>query len=254
MISLRQIIKEVVKEELPFENMDSAEKKAVEKIYEADSAVQWRYGNTVQGKRKKLSFPMKKKEFVKIILVQLAREEGLSHKIWEDKDGSLTLNEVHEFIQYFIDYLSQKGYSEADIIGVAQSLDMMFQLSAREKLEYCHRMIDCYAENLTPYIYTQQVLGLENLAKKLAVESVCSTVNAAIHCGELAEVLKMGMELGDTDDVGDLYGDDEDPIRDEYMERDKQVLLYMKKHPEIRKIVEKQIGKPITSIWKDAKV
>ena len=64
----------------------------------------------------------------------------------------------------------------------------------------------------------------------------------------------MGMELGDTDDVGDLYGDDEDPIRDEYMERDKQVLLYMKKHPEIRKIVEKQIGKPITSIWKDAKV
>lgn len=150
--------------------------------------------------------------------------------------------------------MSQKGYSEADIIGVAQSLDMMFQLSAREKLEYCHRMIDCYAENLTPYIYTQQVLGLENLAKKLAVESVCSTVNAAIHCGELAEVLKMGMELGDTDDVGDLYGDDEDPIRDEYMERDKQVLLYMKKHPEIRKIVEKQIGKPITSIWKDAKV
>lgn len=160
------------------------------------------------------------------ILVQLAREEGLSHKIWEDKDGSLTLNEVHDFIQYFIDYLSQKGYSEADIIGVAQSLDMMFQLSAREKLEYCHRMIDCYAENLTPYIYTQQVLGLDNLAKKLAVESVCSTVNAAIHCGELAEVLKMGMELGDTDDVGDLYGDDEDPVCDEYMERDKQVLLY----------------------------
>ena len=57
--------------------------------------------------KEKLSFPMKKR-FIKIILVQLAREEGLSHKIWEDKDGSLTLNEVHEFIQYFIDYLSQK--------------------------------------------------------------------------------------------------------------------------------------------------
>ena len=253
MISLRQIIKEVVKEELPFENMDSAEKK----LWRNFTKLIQRCGGDMEilfrGKGK-VEFPNEEKEFVKIILVQLAREEGLSHKIWEDKDGSLTLNEVHEFIQYFIDYLSQKGYSEADIIGVAQSLDMMFQLSAREKLEYCHRMIDCYAENLTPYIYTQQVLGLENLAKKLAVESVCSTVNAAIHCGELAEVLKMGMELGDTDDVGDLYGDDEDPIRDEYMERDKQVLLYMKKHPEIRKIVEKQIGKPITSIWKDAKV
>ena len=185
----RQIIKEVVKEELPFENMDSAEKKLWRKFTKLIQRCGGDMEILFRGKGK-IEFPNEEKEFVKIILVQLAREEGLSHKIWEDKDGSLTLNEVHEFIQYFIDYLSQKGYSEADIIGVAQSLDMMFQLSAREKLEYCHRMIDCYAENLTPYIYTQQVLGLENLAKKLAVESVCSTVNAAIHCGELAEVCR----------------------------------------------------------------
>lgn len=32
MISLRQIIKEVVKEELPFENMDSAEKSCGENL------------------------------------------------------------------------------------------------------------------------------------------------------------------------------------------------------------------------------
>ncbi|MFR1971778.1 MAG: hypothetical protein ACLS3H_12115 [Hominisplanchenecus sp.] len=36
--------------------------------------------------------------------------------------------------------------------------------------------------------------------------------------------------------------------------REIRVLLYMKKHPEIRKIVEEQIGEPITSIWKDAEV
>lgn len=51
-----------------------------------------------------------------------------------------------------------------------------------------------------------------------------------------------------------MYGDDDDLIRDEYIERDKRVLLYMKKHPEIRKIVKEQIGRPITSIWKDAEV
>ena len=56
------------------------------------------------------------------------------------------------------------------------------------------------------------------------------------------------------DSAGDLYGDDDDLSRDEYIERDKRVLLYMKKHPEIRKIVEEQIGEPITSIWKDAEV
>lgn len=107
MISLRQIIKEVVKEELPFENMDSAEKKLWRKFTKLIQRCGGDMETLFMGKGK-IEFPNEEKEFVKIILVQLAREEGLSHKIWEDKDGSLTLNEVHDFIQYFIDYLSQK--------------------------------------------------------------------------------------------------------------------------------------------------
>ena len=38
----------------------SLQKKTVEKIYEADSAVRWRYGNTVQGKGK-IEFPNEEK-------------------------------------------------------------------------------------------------------------------------------------------------------------------------------------------------
>lgn len=226
--TLRQIIREVVKEELPYERMDSAEKKLRRKF---EKLIQLCGGdmNKLYCGRGQISFPTEEKEFIKIILIQLAREEGLSYKIWENKDESMSLKEAHDFIQYFINYLEKKGYSEADIKGVVIALDMMFQLSVREKLDYCHRMIDCYAENLTPYLYTYQVRLLDDLAKKLAAESVCSTVNAAIHCSELAEVLKMGMELGETDDVRDLYGEDDNPVYDEYVERDKQVLLYMKK-------------------------
>lgn len=139
-------------------------------------------------------------------------------------------------------------------VGVARALDMLFQLSAREKLEFCHRMLDCYAENLAPYPYTHQIIGLEKLANKLMAESARSTVEAAICCSDLADFIKKAIELEAIDSAGDLYGDDDDLSRDEYIERDKRVLLYMKKHPEIRKIVEEQIGEPITSIWKDAEV
>lgn len=52
MISLRQIIKEVVKEELPFENMDSAEKKLWRKFTKLIQRCGGDMGNTVQGKRK----------------------------------------------------------------------------------------------------------------------------------------------------------------------------------------------------------
>lgn len=51
MVTLRHIMKEVVKEELPFENMDSAEKTVAEKAEKADSAVRRRYGNAVRRKR-----------------------------------------------------------------------------------------------------------------------------------------------------------------------------------------------------------
>ena len=85
MISLRQIIKEVVKEELPFENMDSAEKKLWRKFTKLIQRCGGDMETLFMGKGK-IEFPNEEKEFVKIILVQLAREEGLSHKIWEDKD------------------------------------------------------------------------------------------------------------------------------------------------------------------------
>lgn len=98
------------------------------------------------------------------------------------------------------------------------------------------------------------MVGLDKLANKLMAESARSTVEAAICCSDLADFIKKAIELEEIESPEDLYGDDDDLIRDEYIERDKRVLLYMKKHPEIRKIVEEQIGKPITSIWKDAEV
>lgn len=85
-------------------------------------------------------------------------------------------------------------------------------------------------------------------------ESARSIVEVAICCSDLADFIKKAIELEAIESAGDLYGDDDDFSRDEYIERDKRVLLYMKKHPEIRKIVEEQIGEPITSIWKDAEV
>lgn len=73
---------------------------------------------------------------------------------------------------------------------------------------------------------------------------------ATICCSDLADFIKKAIELETIESPEDLYGDDDDLILDEYIEREKRGLLYMKKHPEIRKIVEEQIGKPITSIWK----
>lgn len=81
--------------------------------------------------------------------------------------------------------------------------------------------------------------------------TVKSTVETSIYCSNLADVLKAGMELSETDDVSEFYGEEDDSIRDEYVERDKQVVAYLKQHPEIKKAVEEKIGTKISFIWKN---
>lgn len=250
MILLSQIIKEVAKESLPHENMESAAKKLRRKFEKLIRVCGGDIEKMKDGK-KCISFPDEEKEFIKIILTQLAREEGLSQKLWEERDDSMTLEEVHDFIQYFIDYLEKKGYSEAVIKDVVKTMDILFQLTVREKLDYCHRLLDCYAENLTPYLYTYQVHFMDRLKKELLSMTVKSTMEASIYCSDLADVLKTGMELSETEDVSEFYGEENDPIRDEYVERDKQVVAYLKQHPEIKRAVEEKIGAKISLIWKN---
>lgn len=250
MILLSQIIKEVAKESLPHENMESAAKKLRRKFEKLIRVCGGDIEKMKDGK-KCISFPDEEKEFIKIILTQLAREEGLSQKLWEERDDSMTLEEVHDFIQYFIDYLEKKGYSEAVIKDVVKTMDILFQLTVREKLDYCHRLLDYYAENLTPYLYTYQVHFMDRLKKELLSMTVKSTMEASIYCSDLADVLKTGMELSETEDVSEFYGEENDPIRDEYVERDKQVVAYLKQHPEIKRAVEEKIGAKISLIWKN---
>lgn len=250
MILLSQIIKEVAKESLQHENMESAAKKLRRKFEKFIRVCGGDIEKMKDGK-KCISFPDEEKEFIKIILTQLAREEGLSQKLWEERDDSMTLEEVHDFIQYFIDYLEKKGYSEAVIKDVVKTMDILFQLTVREKLDYCHRLLDCYAENLTPYLYTYQVHFMDRLKKELLSMTVKSTVESSIYCSDLADLLKTGMELSETEDVSEFYGEENDPIRDEYVERDKQVVAYLKQHPEIKRAVEEKIGAKISLIWKN---
>lgn len=162
----------------------------------------------------------------------------------------MILEEVHDFIQYFIDYLEKKGYSEAVIKDVVRTIDILFQLTVRRKLDYSHRLLDCYAENLTPYLYTYQVHFMDKLIKELSSMTVKSMVEASIYCSDLADALKTGMKLNETEDVSEFYGEKNDPIKDEYIERDKQVVAYLKHHPEIKRAVEEKIEAKISLIWK----
>jgi hypothetical protein len=200
MISLSTLEINVVKKYLSHENQESAKRK----LHRRFSKTIENCGGTLDCLREgnaNITFPDEEAEFIKLILIQLVKEEGLSNKIWQNKDGVFSLDDIHQFIQDDIDYLEECGYDEATIKGVVKELDMLFQLSTRVKLEECHRILDCYALNIQPYLYTYQLKILEDLRQNLVREMVKSSVNAAIYCGEFGECIKDAMELSEAENM-----------------------------------------------------
>lgn len=249
MVTLSPLENSVVRKYLSHENPTSAKKRLhrhfVQMIANCGGCIDdMKEGNA------NISFKDEEKDFIQLILEQLAKEEGLPHKIWQEREGVFGIDEIHQFIQDDIDYLERQGYDEATIRGVVQELDILFQLSVRVKLQRCHELLDCYALNLRPYLYTYQHHFMDEMMQELTRRMATATVEAAIYCSDLGSFIKDAMELSGADKVEELYGPDDDAVKDEYMQRDQAAIQFLRENPEFKALVEKRAGATIEEIWR----
>ena len=127
---------------------------------------------------------------------------------------------------------------------------MLFQLSVRQTIQRCHELLDCYALNLKPYLYTYQNTYAAKMERVLMKILASTMVEAAIHCSDLGSFIKDAMELTESDSISDLYGEEDDVVKDEYVQRDKAVIQFLNENPEFKLVVEKKTGATIESIWR----
>ena len=249
MVYLSTIENSVARRYLSYEDPASAKKKLHRRFVKMIENCGGSIEHLKEG-NKNISFPEEEKDFIQMILEQLAKEEGLSFKIWENRDDTFDLGEVHAFIQDYADYLGEHGYDEGTILGVVKELDMLFQLSVRQTIQRCHELLDCYALNLKPYLYTYQNTYAAKMERVLMKILASTMVEAAIHCSDLGSFIKDAMELTESDSISDLYGEEDDVVKDEYVQRDKAVIQFLNENPEFKLVVEKKTGATIESIWR----
>ena len=190
--------------------------------------------------------------YVEAILKQLISQKGAAYS-FSKKKSIPSEADIHNMIQNVLEDIDETKITEDIIQRGVNFLDMIFQLSFRRKIRYCHELVDAVGLNLEPYLYTYQLLFTERLADFLLREVIRTATEAAIYCSDLAGILGINSDnLGDIS-LGDLYGEPGDPIRREYEQRDTVAYNFLIKEPVIREYVEKKVGQKIEDIFQKSK-
>ena len=187
--------------------------------------------------------------YVEAILTQLLGKKGKAYDFSRRKKHSPSNEETHDMIQDVLNSIDETKATEEALQRGVNFLDMLFQLSYRQNIEYCHKLIDLFQSNIAPYLYTYQLSFSERLREFLVRENVRSATEAAVYCSDLAQILNIGRELGDGIQIGDMYGEPGDPIRREYEQRDAKVVESLKGDPELRHYVENRTGCDVEKIF-----
>ena len=141
--------------------------------------------------------------FVKYIIIQLVNNEGICSQLIDKhtKGDSITPNEVHKFIQGYLDLMDAEGYSEHDMIASLKFFSWLFNDPLLESIEYCHQMIEFIHLNLLTYPYTYQVLEIKKVEDQIKKIFARIVTEAVFEVGELAQFIENAKSLYE-DDIG----------------------------------------------------
>ena len=193
----------------------------------------------LQNKAGKVYFNENDAHFIKHILTELVNNEGMS-SIFIDKKSSdefVGEEEIHSFIQSYINKLEKDNCDENEIKETFDFLCMLFLYPVHLSRENCHKYIDSIWLNLQPYPYTHQVPMMKKVESLLKKQLAITAVNSMFMIGELSNLIQTSKDITDNDIGIQDYGDD--TTATEYFERDRRALQLIQNNPEIRAYVER---------------
>lgn len=192
-------------------------------------------------------------DYIRTILYQLSDEEGLSYRFLEqiNDEDRISLDEIHDFIQQFIEQMEESKVPEDEIKATVDEMDKMLMYTLQVEMDKCRRSIDMVEMNLAPVLYTHAVLHARKYREEMYRLSAAIAVSTALTAGELGEFIKRAKGISEDDDLDifDFYGTDRDSIRREYEERDRKTVAFIKENPEIKAYVERISGMKCENIW-----
>lgn len=203
----------------------------------------------LQNKNGKVYFDENETSFVKHILTELVKNEGILSKFIDKKNTNefVGIEEVRGFIQSYIGKLEEDGYNENEIKAAVEFLSMLFLLPVHVSRENCYQYVMSIWLNLQAYPYTHQVSTMKQTEALLKKQLAVSAVNSIFMIGELSELIQSSKNITE-DGIGiQDYGNDTPTA--EYFERDRKALQLIQSNPEIRAYVERLTGQKAEEVF-----
>lgn len=203
---------------------------------------------TLKAGRRNIEFDESETSFIKIIIRQLCDSVGLVANFLDEKSNVSSID-IRDLIRSIIDEESNKGASENELVQFALFLQKLFNCWQLYSLENCHSIINQLYSNMSEMPGSVQALYMSKVEHILKKEYKLRTVEMACGVFDISQIIELSKQER-KDDIGIQSYIEYDPeIRNEYIQRDKSVLIKIQEDDDLRHYIEKKLGKKAEEIF-----
>ncbi len=190
--------------------------------------------------------------FMMTLLTQLYDNHGIIADFVNGakKGDRFSAREVQEFLDDLKEEIEKAESDEKknDYEDMHFFFSEIFLWSPLRSLESCHDLLDMLATNLQDLPVDRQSFYLGKIEHILKKEFALRIAEATLEMVELAEKIEISKK---NDDIGiqNYYYESDPKIRFHYIQRDKRVLEAIQEDEDLRKYIEKKLGKKAEQIF-----
>lgn len=196
----------------------------------------------------KISFGEAEAAFLKAFLKEAVDTKSFAYKYITGTDKEASFEEIATFMEK-IDLRMKNELSEQERLEYMSYLDQNLKYSSMCILHDIFNLCKCLNWNMNNTIYTFHLDALEKLRKKLEREFVSNTVETIEHLIELTAFRDSVINGIFEGEKINIYDCDDKAIEEEYSQRDRDVLEYLKANPLIKQHIEEKLKKKVEDIY-----
>lgn len=189
--------------------------------------------------------------FMKVLIGQLYDDRGLIAKFANErnKNTKFLSSDVHALIQALLDEADKDGANQEELKQMTHFFSSIFLYSPLRSVQCCHELIDMLAMNLQDLPTSDQSIYLGKVEHILKKEFALRVAESTLHNLNLAGMIDLSNEITSDDTSAKFYYERDPEIRFEYIQRDKRVLEKIQEDDDLRRYIEKKLGKKAEEIF-----
>ncbi len=184
---------------------------------------------------------------IKYLLRQfLASDKNTIKNFINSKDNNYSVDEINKFIDQFTnEYCTPED--KCAKVYLVEYMSNIFMLSHMRLIEECHALIDLYACNLQYLPRSLKLVNLQAFEDEISHLFALQLVGLARQIEDISRYIELCKD--DEEDIDCIYDNLPVSVQSEYVQRDQEILKAIQEDDDLRRYIEKKIGKKAEDIF-----